>query len=222
MRIRLSKSRVWSGIFVCGAVLGVTSLGIVHATDKVDICHFQPGQGSWNLLSVDQSAADAHLKNHDDALPGGTTSQTGTLLDADCQPYLRETLPGDYDGDGKTDLALRDRHSSTWYILESRTGQLRTVQFGWSLLAPVPGDYDGDGKTDLALRDDRYSSTWYILESRTGQLRTVQFGWPALVPVPGDYDGDSRTDIALFDRQEAIWYILLSSTGQLRTIQFGW
>jgi hypothetical protein len=58
----------------------------VPAAEKVDICHFQPGQGSWKLLSVGQPAADAHFKNHDDAIPGGTTSQTGTLLDANCQP----------------------------------------------------------------------------------------------------------------------------------------
>ena len=29
---------------------------------------------------------DAHLQNHDDAIPGRTTSQTGTPLDATCQP----------------------------------------------------------------------------------------------------------------------------------------
>jgi hypothetical protein len=39
MRIRLSKSRVWSGLVVCAAVLGLTSIGPVHAADKVDICH---------------------------------------------------------------------------------------------------------------------------------------------------------------------------------------
>jgi hypothetical protein len=52
--------------------------------EKVDICHFQPENGSWKLLSVGQSSVDAHFKNHDDAIPGGTTSQTGTPLDADC------------------------------------------------------------------------------------------------------------------------------------------
>jgi hypothetical protein len=84
MRLRMPKSRVWSGLVVCAAVLGLTSFGPVHAADKVDICHFQPEQGSWKLLSVGQPAAEAHLRNHDDALPGGTTSQTGTVLDAEC------------------------------------------------------------------------------------------------------------------------------------------
>jgi hypothetical protein len=95
MRIHLSKSRVWSGIVVCAAVLGLTRVGPVHAKENVEICHFQPGKGSWKLLSVGQSAVDAHLRNHDDALPGGTTSQTGTRLNADCVE-VTVTCPCDY------------------------------------------------------------------------------------------------------------------------------
>jgi hypothetical protein len=93
MRIRLSKSIAWSGVVICAVVLGLASGGAVHATEKVEICHFQRGQGSWKLLSVGQSAVDAHLKNHDDAIPGGTTSQTGTMLDEDCTVV---TCPCDY------------------------------------------------------------------------------------------------------------------------------
>jgi hypothetical protein len=55
-------------------------------TNTVDICHFQEETDSWKLLSLPQPVVAAHLENHDDALPGGTTSQTGTLLDANCQP----------------------------------------------------------------------------------------------------------------------------------------
>jgi hypothetical protein len=129
-------------------------------------------------------------------------------------------MPGDYDGDGHTDVAVHGPRSSTWYILKSSTGELQTLQFGWSGLIPVPGDYDGDGMIDFAVRDPQ-SSIWYIPLSSTGQLWTPQFGWSALAPVPGDYDGDGRTDLALLDPEQAIWYIQLSSTGQLRTIQFG-
>ena len=118
-------------------------------------------------------------------------------------------LPADYDGDGQADLALRHPQSSTWYILNSRTGQFQTVPFGWSALVPVPGDYDGDRKADLTVRDPD-SSIWYIPFSSTGQLWTPQFGWSSPVPVPGDYDGDGRTDLALLDPNSSIWYILLS------------
>ena len=84
-------------------------------------------------------------------------------------------LPADYDGDGRADLALHHPQFSTWYILNSRTGQVRTVPFGWPALVPVPGDYDGDGATDLALLDPQ-QFIWYVRFSSTGQLWTPQFG----------------------------------------------
>lgn len=73
-------------MIACAIVLGVVSLGSVSAgNDKLDICHFQEENDSWKLLSLPQLAAAAHLEHHDDALPGGTTPQTGTVLDADCE-----------------------------------------------------------------------------------------------------------------------------------------
>jgi hypothetical protein len=111
---------------------------------------------------------------------------------------------GDYDGDGWADIAVRDPQSSTWYILESSTGQLRMVQFGWAALVPVLGDFDGDGYTDIAALD-HMSATWYILESRTGQLRTTQFGWAALVPAPGDVNGSDRLDLTIGNPGASTW-----------------
>ena len=61
---------------------------------KVDICHFQEDEGTWTKISVGGNAPAAHLANHDDAVPGGITSTTGTHLDADCQP-VTNTSCGD-------------------------------------------------------------------------------------------------------------------------------
>ena len=58
------------------------------AADKVAVCHYQPDNAAWKLISVGGTASDAHLQNHDDALPGGVTGITGTALDANCEPVL--------------------------------------------------------------------------------------------------------------------------------------
>jgi subtilase family protein/VCBS repeat protein len=140
----------------------------------------------------------------------------------DAFPIFGPTTPvvDDYDGDGRSDLAVLGPDMSIWYRLLSSTGQVGTQQYGWPAAVPVPADYDGDGRTDLAVLDP-FAFVWYILESSTGQLHTPQFGWSGTVPVPADYDGDGKTDLAVRDPDAFVWYILESSTGQLRIIPFG-
>ena len=55
-------------------------------------------------------------------------------------------VPGDYDGDGTTDLAVF-RSDGVWYVKD----QPRSAVWGQAGDVPVPGDYDGDGTTDIAI-----------------------------------------------------------------------
>jgi FG-GAP-like repeat len=123
-------------------------------------------------------------------------------------------VPGYYDSDAKTDIAVYRPSNGTWYVLRSTDGGLTSAIFGISTDIPVQGDYDGDGIYDFAVFR---SGTWYLLRSSAG-FTTQPFGVGSDAPVQADYDGDGKTDVAVF--RSGTWYILGSLTG-FSAVTFG-
>ena len=118
------------------------------------------------------------------------------------------TVPGDYDKDGKADMAVFHPPSGKWYIRrKGGLGIAMGISWGFNGCVPVAGDYDGDGKSDLAVY---YPPTgrWYI-RSMTGAGITSGMAWGFLgcTPVAGDYDGDGKADLALYHAATSKWYI---------------
>ena len=133
-------------------------------------------------------------------------------------------MPGDYDGDGRMDIAVYRPfgalvHSEVDYQLHCQ----RDVSMGTPGDIPVPGDDDGDGSTDVAVYRPS-NGTWHILQSNSGFTAGAGYVWGAAadVPVPGDYDGDGKTDIAVYRPSTAHWFILKSTTGFTAWSTYQW
>jgi len=125
----------------------------------------------------------------------------------------------DFDGDGRTDVAVYWPEAGNWY-LDYSGGGIATLNWGWNATIPSPADYDGDGITDLAVYWPE-TGTWYLHYS-SGGTHSLTWGWSATIPVPGDYDGDGRADMAVYYADLGTWYILESGTGSMRTENWGW
>ena len=130
-------------------------------------------------------------------------------------------VPGDYDGDGRDDIAVFRPFGASWQLSRSSEGDV-TECFGAVHAIPVPGDYDGDGRTDIAFYQPKYSQ-WFLRPTIGGNdtrcLGTL--GDPNSLPIPGDYDGDGKTDAAVYNPATSAWTLQQTRSG-LASIVFGW
>ena len=117
-------------------------------------------------------------------------------------------VTGDFDGDGKNDIAVFRANTTgqpTFYVLNSSNSTISYGSLGAAGDKPVVGDYDGDGKADFAVFRPS-NGVWYILRSSNGSVLSLQFGLSDDIPVPSDYDGDGKTNLAVFRPSNGYWY----------------
>jgi hypothetical protein len=175
-------------------------------------------------ISVTGGGSGSGAVNYTVAVNPGFSSRTGTLTIAGQTFTVTQAgvaVPFDFNGDGKTDIALWNPQSGVWSIGNGADGTIAArYEWGRSDLgdSPVPADYDGDGRTDIAVWRAN-EGNWYIIRSSAGGY-VQNWGNAGDRPVPADYDGDGKTDIAVFRPAECNWYIISSINGSVR-IQ-GW
>jgi hypothetical protein len=122
--------------------------------------------------------------------------------------------PIDFDGDGRTDVAVYRPSQSEWLIDSTKEGGTdRRVVFGEPGDVPVPADYNNDGRTDLAVFRPS-TGDWAIDVTRDGVAEyAFVYGKDGDVPVPADYDGDGTADPAVFRPSTGGWWVDTSRNG---------
>jgi VCBS repeat protein len=146
------------------------------------------------------------------AIPAGSASSAVVTAIVDWGALGDVPVRGDFDGDGKPDIAVYRPSTGDWFILRS-AGGVTSVRWGAPALGdiPVPADYDGDGKADIAVFR-RATGEWLILLS-AGGVKSTTWGAPSLgdTPLPADYDGDGEADLAVYRASTGNWFVLFSS-----------
>ena len=128
--------------------------------------------------------------------------------------------PYDFDGDGKTDIAIFRPTVAEWWINRSSNSVTFAAQFGATTDSVTPGDFTGDGKTDIAFWRPS-SGEWYVLRSEDFSFFSFPFGTNGDVAKPADYDGDGKSDAAVYRPSSFTWFIRRSGDGGTTIQQFG-
>ena len=117
-------------------------------------------------------------------------------------------LQGDFDGDGKIDLATYNQTTAVWTISDS-TRDGSTFVFGTPKSAtypgsmPVVGNFNGPGASEIGVFDIVTTTSgqvgqWTITSLTSGAQKPIQFGLSGDIPVPGDYDGVGHDELAVY------------------------
>ncbi len=131
---------------------------------------------------------------------------TSDFSASDCGYTAPSHAANDFDGDGKSDLAV---YLDGYWAVFLMTGGVLEGCFGGPDWVPLTGDFDGDGKSDLAVYRDGY---WYVC-LMTGGVLEGALGGPGWTPLIGDFDGDGKSDLAVY--RDGFWSIFLMTPAVL-------
>ncbi len=173
-----------------------------------------------NFPSCSPGTISIVLGNGDGTFQGPTTFSTDTAADPDTDPHA--VAVGDFNGDGKQDLAVADYATNTVSILSGNGDGTFTapVTFpvGSEPTSLATGDFNGDKKTDLVVTNFHSNTISILLGNGLGSFTTA--ACPALSCNVGngpisvavdDFNGDHISDLVVVNESDNNVGILLGN-----------
>lgn len=153
----------------------------------------------------------------------------------------RYPLCGDFNGDGREDIAQVTPYRDTWVALSSGSSFQAPVQWGWTGFSfsrgepghrgalPLSGDFNGDGMCDVAYVSI-YTDAWVALSTGSGFAPSSRWGWPGFQYAPqdgytllsGDFTGDGKSDLLQLTPWGNVWVAVSSGWGFQAPASWGW
>jgi hypothetical protein len=164
-----------------------------------DIITGNNGGTSGFGVSVNLGIGDGRFRNPLNSAPG-----VGTF----------DMAVGDFNGDGKLDVALAGYVSSTQGVIQIElgkgdgtftTGQRINLPSNLNATGITTGDFNGDGKLDLAAISNTTNQVYFYQGSGTGtftSVKSVTVGSSSLQMTEvkvGDFNRDGKTDLVVSD-----------------------
>ena len=173
-------------------------VGVGNGPDSVAVGDFN-GDGKLDLAVANLFSDNVTILLGDGK--GGFSKPAGSPVGAGFEPF--SVAVGDFNGDGKPDLAVTSTVGGVTILLGDGKGGFptgATVGAGNSPVSVAVGDFNGDGKLDLAVANDISGNVTILLGDGKGGFptgATVGAGNSPVSMAVGDFNGDGKPDLAV-------------------------